>query len=133
MFMKNAWYIAAMADEVGRSLLQRWILDEPVVLYRTEDGKPVALRDVCPHRSLPLSMGELLGDQLRCGYHGLVFAPDGRCTRIPAQAHVPPTWCVPSYKVVEKWRWSINTQRRCSRSSCYRNARSPRCQHIKNF
>ena len=48
MFVKNAWYIAAMSDEVGRSLLQRWILDEPVVMYRTEDGGPVALRDVCP-------------------------------------------------------------------------------------
>src|SRR5712691_4097388 len=105
MFVKNAWYIAAMSDEVGRSLLQRWILDEPVVMYRTEDGGPVALRDVCPHRSMPLSMGELLGDQLRCGYHGLVFAPDGRCTHIPAQTHISERWCVKSFPIVEKWRW----------------------------
>ena len=105
MFVKNAWYIAAMSDEIGRSLLQRWILDEPVVMYRTEDGGPVALRDVCPHRSMPLSMGELLGDQLRCGYHGLVFAPDGRCTHIPAQTHISERWCVKSFPIVEKWRW----------------------------
>jgi len=105
MFVKNAWYIAAMADEVGRTLKQRWILDEPVVMYRTADGKPVALYDVCPHRSMPLSKGELLGDQLRCGYHGLVFAPDGRCTHIPAQTHIAPSWCVKSYRLVEKWRW----------------------------
>lgn len=105
MFLKNYWYIAAMPDEVGRALLQRWILNEPVLLYRTEVGAPVALEDICPHRSLPLSEGNLLGDQVQCAYHGLEFGPDGKCTRIPAQPNVPPRCRVRAYPVVEKWRW----------------------------
>jgi len=105
VFLRNYWYIAAMPDEVGRELLSRWILNEPILLYRNEAGAPVALRDICPHRNLPLSEGVLLGDTIRCGYHGLEFGPDGKCTQIPAQPNIPPRFRVRSYPVVEKWRW----------------------------
>ena len=105
MFLKNYWYIAASADEVSRGLLTRWILDVPVLLYRTEAGEPVALENLCPHRSLPLSMGELVGDSVRCGYHGMVFGGDGKCIRIPGQDHIAPRWKVRSFPIVEKWRW----------------------------
>ena len=60
VFLRNHWYIAAMPNEVGRELMQRWILGEPVLLYRTGDGTPVAMQDACPHRSMPLSAGELV-------------------------------------------------------------------------
>jgi phenylpropionate dioxygenase-like ring-hydroxylating dioxygenase large terminal subunit len=53
MFLRNYWYVAATADELGRKLLPRWVLGEPVVLYRTQSGQPAAMEDVCPHRSLP--------------------------------------------------------------------------------
>jgi len=105
MFLRNYWYVAATADELGRKLLPRWILGEPIVLYRTQSGKPAAMEDVCPHRSLPLSMGELVGDRIRCGYHGLEFQPDGKCVYIPCQEHIPPIWRTKTYPVVERWRW----------------------------
>src|SRR5947199_892811 len=109
-FVKDAWYIAAQSNELerapsDRALLARMLLREPVVLYRREDGTPVALEDRCCHRHLPLSMGKLEGDRLRCGYHGLLFAPDGRCVEIPGQASVPPQARVRAYPVVEKFRW----------------------------
>jgi phenylpropionate dioxygenase-like ring-hydroxylating dioxygenase large terminal subunit len=85
-FLRESWYVAARAVEVTRQPLARTLLDEPVVLYRGEDGTAVALEDRCCHRHLPLSMGKLEGDRLRCGYHGLLFAPDGRCVEIPGQA-----------------------------------------------
>jgi vanillate O-demethylase monooxygenase subunit len=105
LFLRNYWYIAATADEVSRALIQRWILGVPVLLYRTEAGLPVALEDVCPHRSLPLSMGALVGDAVRCGYHGITFATDGKCIRIPGQDHIAPRWKVASFPIVEKWRF----------------------------
>src|SRR5262249_30724984 len=71
MFLPNHWYVAANPGELGRKPLARIILNEPVLLYRSEDGTPVALEDRCPHRRLPLSMGKLLdGDILQCHYHG---------------------------------------------------------------
>lgn len=40
---RNGWYVAAFVHEVGRELLSRWILIEPVVMDRTEAGEAVAL------------------------------------------------------------------------------------------
>lgn len=105
MFLRNYWYVAATADELEHKLLPRTILGEAIVMYRTPSGEPVAMRDLCPHRSLPLSMGELVGDRVRCGYHGLEFRADGKCVHIPSQAQIPDMWQVEVFPLVEKWRW----------------------------
>jgi phenylpropionate dioxygenase-like ring-hydroxylating dioxygenase large terminal subunit len=89
-FVQHNWYVAAWSDEVNRTPLARVILGEPVVLYRRADGSTVALRDQCPHRKLPLSLGRLVDDNVECGYHGMTFAPDGHCVRIPGQERIPP-------------------------------------------
>jgi vanillate O-demethylase monooxygenase subunit len=86
----NCWWVAAFGNEVGRSLLGRWLLDTPVVLYRREDGTVAALEDRCPHRQAPLSLGQLKGDTVECGYHGFCFGADGSCVRIPSMDGAPP-------------------------------------------
>lgn len=96
----NCWWVAALSAEVGRSLLARWLLDTPVVLYRKEDGSVVALEDRCPHRQAPLSIGKLCGDIVQCGYHGMQFSPDGRCIKVPSQ-DAPPPISVGAYPVIE--------------------------------
>ena len=40
MFIRNAWYIAAWADELGEKPLARRICDEPVVLFRDQRAAP---------------------------------------------------------------------------------------------
>ena len=105
MFLKNHWYVAALSSEVGRELLGRWILDKPVLLYRTEAGQAVALQGNCPHRSLPLAQGRLIGDEVQCGYHGLRFDATGTCTVLPGQVNIPAQCHLTTYPLVEKWRW----------------------------
>ena len=105
----NSWYVGATSAEVGRSLLGRSILGEPVLFYRDEAGTVVALEDVCPHRAMPLSQGQLDGDCVVCGYHGFVFAANGDCVRAPSQERVPYGAKVRSYVVREEppvvWVW----------------------------
>ena len=105
MFLRNCWYVAAWDHELEEGLLARTYLGEPVVLFRGSDGAVVALEDRCCHRGLPLSQGKLVGDVVQCGYHGLEFAFDGRCVRVPGQSTVPPGARVKAYPAVEKWRW----------------------------
>lgn len=102
---RNCWYVAARAAEVGREPFERFILDAPVVFYRTGDGEPVALGGRCPHRGYPLGKSRLDGDAIVCGYHGLRFEADGRCSHIPSQTLVPPKCRVPAYTVAERWDW----------------------------
>jgi phenylpropionate dioxygenase-like ring-hydroxylating dioxygenase large terminal subunit len=101
----NAWYATAWDIEVKRSLLARTICDRRLVLYRTQEGKPVALADACWHRLVPLSRGHLRGDEVVCAYHGLVFDPNGRCTHMPSQETINPSACVRAYPVAEKHRF----------------------------
>ena len=105
MFLKNGWYVAAFSREVDRRPLARTILGQPLVLYRTEAGKPVALSDRCAHRGAQLAKGSLEGDALVCGYHGFAFDDKGRCIRIPGLARVPEQVRVPCHPVVEAWNW----------------------------
>lgn len=105
----NCWYVAAASEEVGPRLLARTVLGRPVVCYRLRSGAVVALDDTCPHRPVPLSHGSLSGDEVVCGYHGMAFAADGRCVRVPSQEHVPYGMRVTSYPVREEppfvWIW----------------------------
>ena len=101
-FPLQQWYVAAMAREVGRAPLGRTICGEPLVMFRRQDGTPVALDDRCPHRLYPLSSGELKGDDIECGYHGLRFNGTGACTLMPAQKDIPPRFGVRSFPVVER-------------------------------
>ena len=89
MFLKNHWYVAARSSELGRALLGRQILNEPVLLYRTEAGEAVAIEDRCCHRNVPLSIGKLVKDDVQCGYHGLVFNRRGSCISMPGQEKIP--------------------------------------------
>jgi vanillate O-demethylase monooxygenase subunit len=105
MYVRNAWYVAAWDHEIGRDMLRRIIMDDPIVLYRRQDGKPVALEDRCCHRQAPLSMGKLIGDVVKCPYHGLEFDATGACVRIPSQERIPASAKVKSYPVVERNHW----------------------------
>lgn len=104
-FPLNAWYAAAWDVEVKRELLARQICGKPIVLYRKQDGSAVALADACWHRLLPLSKGEIHGDNVICGYHGLEFDDTGRCVYMPSQDTINPSACVKSYPVVERHRF----------------------------
>lgn len=104
----NAWYAVAWDHELTpRGILARTVAGRPMALYRTESGRPVALADACWHRLAPLSMGTRVGaDEIQCPYHGLRYNPSGRCTKLPAQETLNPSASVPSYPIVERYRYA---------------------------
>lgn len=105
MYLRNFWYAAARDWEVGnQELFARTIMNEPVLLYRTEGGAVAALEDACPHRQAPLSLGRRKGDVVQCVYHGLEFDAAGTCVHIPGQKAIPPDSSVRRFPVAEKWR-----------------------------
>ena len=108
-YVLNTWYPIAWSRDVGRKLEARRIVEQNVVLYRTQAGGVVAMEDACPHRLLPLSMGKLRGDHVECGYHGMTYDCSGKCVRVPGQEIVPASALVKTYPTHENmglvWIW----------------------------
>jgi len=110
MFVRNHWYVAAWDHEIDRQPMARTICGEPIAFYRRFDRSVVALRDACPHRLLPLSMGIKEGDNLRCRYHGLLINPEGQAIEMPVRTEkTHKSICTKSYPVAERhrlvWVW----------------------------
>lgn len=108
-FAYDAWYPLAWSRDIGRQLATRRVLEEDLVVYRTEDGQVAALEDVCPHRLAPLSLGTLRGNAVECGYHGLTFDCSGQCVAAPGMARAPASAQVRSFPTAERmgmaWVW----------------------------
>ncbi len=85
-FLTDCWYMAALAKHVRPGALKRqMLLGEPVVVGRMKDGQAFALRDICPHRGVPLSAGRVMPENtVECPYHGWRFRADGVCSLIPS-------------------------------------------------
>ena len=89
-FLTDIWYFAAPSAALKSGRMARHeIMGQPVLLGRTPDGAPIALRDICPHRASPLSAGRFAREtdgaaSVECPYHGWRFGEDGACVAIPS-------------------------------------------------
>jgi vanillate O-demethylase monooxygenase subunit len=109
-FPRNQWYVIAWSRDIGTDAFARTVCGEPILVYRKADGTLAAMRDACPHRLLPLSMGIREGDNIRCKYHGLLIDSDGRTAEMPIKSDpVNRSICTPTSAVVERhgfvWIW----------------------------
>src|SRR5580704_8079679 len=85
-FLWDFWYPAIKSEAIrGTKLVTAMLLEVPLVLGRTAEGKTFAMRDSCPHRGIPLSYGHFDGTTVECSYHGWRFdACTARCVEIPS-------------------------------------------------
>ncbi|WP_109477590.1 aromatic ring-hydroxylating dioxygenase subunit alpha [Paraburkholderia sp. C35] len=110
-FLQNAWHMVGWTNELNdKGFLHRTIANEPILIYRLQDGTPAAIADRCAHRFVPLHLGEQVGDLIQCGYHGLCFDKAGHCVKNPVDgAPIPKAAKVKAYPVVERfggfWIW----------------------------
>lgn len=103
-FLRNCWYVAGRTTDFETSLKAQRVLGEDIVIFRGEQGEPIALEDACPHRKLPLSSGTISGSTVVCGYHGLTFDCKGHCVAAPTQQDaIPKRAVVRSYPVEDRW------------------------------
>ena len=93
MYLRDIWYFALPAETLKPGdLIHKMLLGEPIAIGRGADGVAFALRDICPHRGVPLTAGRMLDgkksacgkDVVECPYHGWQFRTDGSCVHIPS-------------------------------------------------
>jgi phenylpropionate dioxygenase-like ring-hydroxylating dioxygenase large terminal subunit len=100
MAMIDHWHPVLTSNELGDKPVGIQVGGHSIVVYRARGGTLSALADECPHRRLRLSLGEVVGERLRCRYHGWTFDCEG-------QGESPGTpklqACVTAYHAVEKF------------------------------
>lgn len=83
LVLPDAWFVACRSSALQAKPLAVTVQGRPLVLFRGKAGAPAAFTDRCPHRNVPLSMGEVVEGTLQCRYHGWRFATDGQCVAVP--------------------------------------------------
>lgn len=104
--LKNFWYALCLSTEVKDKPIRVTALSNELVIYRTANGTPVVMSDLCVHRGGALSDGWTKGDCVVCPYHGWEFEKDGSCIKIPANIEgrsIPAKARVDQYPTVEKY------------------------------
>jgi len=105
LILAGFWHPVIYSHDVSDKPQRARLLDVDLVVYRTGEGIAAA-RDICPHRGTRLSQGKVAGDNIICPMHGLHFAADGRCTRIPSLGDkkvLPPKLRLQSCLVEERY------------------------------
>ena len=88
-YLRHFWHPVCTVTELEKAKpssfgpLAVTLLREQLVVAKLE-GKYVAMRDRCAHRSAKLSCGQVVGGELQCPYHGWKYDTAGACTKIPA-------------------------------------------------
>lgn len=104
--LRQFWHPVALESDLlnngplgVRLLGERWL----VAKLGTE---LVGMRDLCPHRLVPLSAGQVIGAEVECGYHGYRFDASGKATTIPALdpgTPIPTKACVDTTPVTTRF------------------------------
>lgn len=128
------WHPIAFSAEVAAKPMRVTLLDLDLVVYRTSGGLTVAA-DYCPHRGTRMSLGRIMGDVIRCQYHGLTFDAGGACTSIPGSPgqKIPDQLRLRTYPVAERYGlvWTCLSATPAAPLPDWPELTDPRLQKIK--
>lgn len=84
--LSEYWYVAGVSGDFKPGELKSVeIMETRLVLWRKKNGTVVCVRDRCSHRNVHLSKGKLVGDCVKCPYHGWTFNGEGELSNVPSE------------------------------------------------
>jgi phenylpropionate dioxygenase-like ring-hydroxylating dioxygenase large terminal subunit len=87
----NGWFLLAYSEDLPRGGLKRMhYLARELVAFRGESGTAWVLEAYCPHLGAHLGEGgAVVGDTIRCPFHGWRWDGEGGCAEIPYAKRIP--------------------------------------------
>lgn len=89
----NGWYAYGFSAELKPGqLLSRAFMGQDLIVYRTESGVACAADAYCSHLGAHFGFGgAVVGEDLRCPFHGFEYNTQGICVRTGYGTKPPPT------------------------------------------
>src|SRR5690349_18600616 len=98
-----SWYLLCGSAELRRKPLAKTILGRQLVVFRTQSGQVAVLDGRCAHMGADLGGGCVVGESIRCPFHGWEYGRDGQCTNIPGTCEAIPRFArQTAYPAVER-------------------------------
>ena len=101
----RAWWTACWSGDVkpGRAVPLK-ILERDLVLWRDSSGTLHCQAGHCPHLGAHIGYGGfVVGDTVRCGFHGWCYDAAGRLAAQPGTERLREGVCLPTFRVVERY------------------------------
>jgi 5,5'-dehydrodivanillate O-demethylase len=85
-YMRLFWHPIFRSEDLKLGWAQPvQIMNEEFTLYRSEAGNPHLVDYRCAHRGVPLTVGWIEGECIRCRFHGWKYDSSGQCIEQPAE------------------------------------------------
>jgi len=84
-YLRRFWQPICFSDELRDLPYRIKSLGEELVVFRNQSGAVGLLELYCPHRGTSLEFGLIDTKDIRCCYHGWLFAPDGTILETPGE------------------------------------------------
>jgi nitrite reductase/ring-hydroxylating ferredoxin subunit len=101
----RAWWVIGFTKDVkpGRVVPLR-VLERDLVLWRDSKGVIRGHGAHCPHLGANIGYGgEVVGDTVRCPFHGWCYDGEGRLAAQPGHDRLREGACLPTFRVVERY------------------------------
>jgi phenylpropionate dioxygenase-like ring-hydroxylating dioxygenase large terminal subunit len=103
MKVPAGWYVILSSRELKPDKpqeLERF--GQKFVAWRNSAGKAIVMSNVCPHRSVNLSLGYIKNDCIVCPFHGFEFDSSGVCQFVPETKKSAVNLKLQNYSLIEK-------------------------------
>jgi phthalate 4,5-dioxygenase len=103
--MRRYWVPILLSGEIAEPdgpQTRVQILGEKLLAFRNSDGEVGLIGEFCTHRGVSLFFGRNEENGIRCAYHGLKFARDGRCVDVPSSPKAAKAMAIKAYPCIER-------------------------------